>query len=416
MKKILTVTFALAIVFAGVFIASFTPSSYAENAVFPWNVDVEIRYKNDVFYYNLAEQISDVASEADARGFYLSSDGKKSLYGELISYGLPAEAVREYLLPNFGEIVRHFGYVEQTLQDAAVSFSADGFVYYDGRDGISLDCDELFCEMLSSKGARKTLKLPLVTVKAVTTEDLKKITVKKASFTTSYVNSSPARCHNIALAAKSLNGITVGVNETFSFNNIVGARTEENGYKISKVIMDGNYTDGVGGGVCQVSSTLYNALLLAGFIPDASRHTLVSSYVMAGFDAMVSYGAADLTFTNTTAHPVYVSAQTQGKSVTFTVYGEPNVYRIERANAEQRDSFATVEIVDKAKYPELVYVDQTKVIINGSDGVKSKSYLKYYSGDRLVEMKLIRSDSYKRVDRVIARGDLVRPDTEDLQQ
>ena len=161
--------------------------------------------------------------------------------------------------------------------------------------------------------------------------------------------------------------------------------------------------------MCQVSTTLYNALLLAGFIPKASQHTLVSGYVMAGFDAMVAYGSTDLTFVNNTEHNVYIQGKTQGKTVTFTIYGEPSEYEIKRENVEERTPFETVEIVDKSKYPELVYADQTKVITNGSDGVKTKSYLKYYKNGRLVKTKLIRTNSYKKVDKVIARGTFERP-------
>ena len=179
------------------------------------------------------------------------------------------------------------------------------------------------------------------------------------------------------------------------------------------MILDGQYTDGLGGGVCQVSTTLYNALLLSGFIPKAVQHTLVSSYVMAGFDAMVSYGTADLTFVNDTPYPVYIKGETHNKVVTFTIYGQPNSYEIVRENDEVRERFATKYIVDKVSYPELIYDDQTRVVRNGSDGVKTKSYLCYYKDGVLVMRKQIRSNSYKRVDKVIAHGYKQRP-TDDL--
>ena len=86
----------------------------------------------------------------------------------------------------------------------------------------------------------------------------------------------------------------------------------------------------------------------------------------------------------------------------------PNVYRIVRESVSTREEYKTVEIVDAVKYPELVYVDQVKVITTGSDGVKSKSYLCYYYGNKLVARKLIRQNTYKRVDKVVARGSLPR--------
>lgn len=413
--KYFTIIFALAVIIAGVFITLSPSYAYAEQAFKPWNVVVSIEYNGDTFRYDLSKRISGIEDEADKRGFYSGFNKRKALADDLIAEGLPRVAVYEYMLPDFKRIVNHYTYVCRDKKDAQVSFSASGFAYSQPQDGVSVDIDKLFDSMISSRGRHITIRLPLKIDKAVTVSELKKFTVKKSSFTTVYYNSSENRSHNIALAAKAINGLTIKPDEAFSFNETVGERTEQNGYKSSKVIMDGSYTDGVGGGVCQVSTTLYNALLLAGFIPKASQHSLVSSYVMSGFDAMVAYGSADLTFVNNTSHCIYIKGETQGKTLTFTIYGEPNEYEIKRESVEERQPFAVKEIVDGVKYPELIYVDQTKVITNGSDGVKAKAYLNYYKDGSLISTRLIRSCSYKKVDKVIARGALTRPDEPLLQ-
>lgn len=402
-KKIIKLIVALAL-FASVFVCD-EATAYAFS---PWNVSFVVEYNGDSFCYDLQQNVGEFADEATDRGFYLGYNGKKQLYDALTDLNLPSLAVYEYLLPNFGEVLSHFGYVNQQKTDATVVFGKGGFCYKEGNDGVEIDAKKLFEAALNSRGKVVKIKLPLIIDKAVTVADLKKNTVKRASFTTTYYNSGANRCFNIDKATQALNGVTVGVGETFSFNNTVGARTEDRGYKTSKVIQDGNYTEGVGGGVCQVSTTLYNALLLAGFIPKASQHSLISGYVKAGFDAMVSYGVADLTFVNDTDHPIYISASTSNKTVTFTVYGQPCAFRIERESVEEREKFRTVEIVDKVKFPDLIYTDQTKVVTSGSDGVKTQSYLKYYLGDKLVETKLIRKNTYKRVDQVVAHGYLER--------
>ena len=407
-KRIIKVIIALAL-FASVFVCSGVDAE----AFSPWNVTVVVDYNGDTFCYNLQQNIGEFAHEAADRGFYLGCAGKKRLYDSLTELGLPPLAVYEYLLPNFSKVLQHYEYVNKVKTDATVTFSERGFAYKEGNDGVAIDTKKLFEAALNSRGKTVKISLPLIIDKAVTVAQLKKNTVKRASFTTTYYNSGANRCFNISKAAGALNGVTVGVGETFSFNNIVGARTEERGYKTSKVILDGNYTEGVGGGVCQVSTTLYNALLLAGFVPRASQHSLVSNYVKAGFDAMVSYGVADLTFTNDTDYPIYIAASTKDKAVTFTIYGAPYAYTVVRESVEEREKFRTVEVVDKAKYPELIYTDQTKVVTSGSDGVKSQSYLKYYLGDRLVATKLIRSNTYKRVDQVIARGNIEREPIEE---
>ena len=336
-------------------------------------------------------------------------NGRRELCDCLLATGLERLAVYEYLLPNFTKIVEHFNYVNKEKIDCGVDFSKRGFAYSVPQNGVELDLDTLFECLINSRGKHVEIPLPYTVDNALTIEQAKRNTVKKASFTTTFYNSCDNRVHNIFLAADMLNGLTVKPNEEFSFNKTVGERSEKNGYKNAKVILDGSYTDGVGGGVCQVSTTLYNALLLAGFIPRASQHSLVSSYVMPGFDAMVAYGSTDLTFVNNTEHNIYIQSKTQGKTITFTIYGEPNEYEIVRENAEDRQPFGVVEIVDKVKYPNLVYDDQMLVVTNGSDGVKTKSYLKYYKDGKLVLTRLIRSNNYKRVDKVIARGALPRP-------
>lgn len=418
-KSFLLVVFTLAF-FASVFaIVQMPPAlSFAEAAVEqshvsePWNVTAVVTYNGNSYEYDLKREATSFADTAANRALYGGAKVKHATADALIADGLPREAVYNYVLPNFKNIVRHFDFVTVQRADATVTFDKRGFRYTNGVDGVSVDQAALFNQLLSSNGRKITVQLPLAVDKAVSVADLQRNTVKKASFTTYYKSSGANRCFNVKKAALAVNGTMVYVGETFSFNGVVGPRTTQAGYKTSKVIMDGNYTEGVGGGVCQVSTTLYNALLLAEVNPKACQHSLVSSYVAAGFDAMVSDAGADLTFTNETQHPLYISASVSDsdKSVTFTVYGEPNRYKVVRESVETREKFSTVEIVDSAKYPELVYADQTKVVVSGSDGVKSKSYLNYYDErGNLVARKLIRQNTYKKVDKVVARGALIRP-------
>lgn len=405
MKKFVLLTLALAL-FASVFVCA---GAYAQT-VRPWDTDITVRLGEDEFRYVLSEKMAPFAHQAQERGFYLGAQAKRKLADRLLGMGLCPQEVYNYILPDFDGILRHFGYVNAQRRDAELSFGPDGFAYRSGQDGVAIDADRLFELLLGGNGRPATVQLPLTVDRAVTTDQLRQNTVCRGTFETSFVSSGANRCHNIAQAAAALNGVTVGVGETFSFNRTVGERTEQRGYKTGKIIVDGAYTDGVGGGVCQVSTTLYNALLVAGFVPKAVQHSLVSSYVQAGFDAMVSYGSADLTFVNDTDHPIYISAAVKGKKLRFSVYGQPNPYTIERESVQQRDKFATVYIVDSDKYPDLVYTDQTKVVVGGSDGVKCKSYLKYYQNGKLVRTQLIRNCSYKRVDAVVARGYLPRPE------
>ena len=137
-----------------------------------------------------------------------------------------------------------------------------------------------------------------------------------SSFTTRFDGGNAARSHNIRLAAKLINGSVVKNGETFSFNATVGQRTPERGFKRAKIIENGEFVEGIGGGVCQASTTIYNAVLTAGLkIEEWHRHTLKSSYVKPSFDAMVNSNGADLVFVNDTASPIYI--RTLWKDIPF---------------------------------------------------------------------------------------------------
>lgn len=399
MKKILLITLLTLTIFVGVF--SYT----AQAEVCPWKVHATIQHGNKSFVYDISKYLD----KADARVVYLGEKSKWQLYQYLQTLPLSDKEIYNYIVPKFDDILRFFDYVCRQKRDACVTFDESGFRFFEGNDGVSINQKVLFESLIACHNGEK-ITLPLVVDKATTVQDLQKCTAQRATFTTQFPASTPDRVHNIRLATQSINGTTVDVGEKFSFNQVVGKRTEQNGYKTAKVIVDGAYVDGVGGGVCQVSTTLYNALLLAGILPSACQHTLVSNYVLEGFDAMVSDAGADLTFVNNTGSPIYIQGFVRGKSVSFAVFGLPCDYQIVRESVKEVTPFDTVEIVDKQKYPQLVYTDQTLVVTNGSDGVKTQSFLKYYQNGHLMETKLIRKNSYKKVDKVVARGDVLRPE------
>jgi len=128
---------------------------------------------------------------------------------------------------------------------------------------------------------------------------------------------------NIAVAAEKLDGTTVGPGREFSFNETVGERSSEQGYGPARVIVDGRSEPGIAGGICQLSSTLYNAALLAGMeIAERRAHSRPVPYLPAGLDAAVSYGAADLRWVNVMATPVTVRTRVGADSVCVWLEGE----------------------------------------------------------------------------------------------
>ena len=156
----------------------------------------------------------------------------------------------------------------------------------------------------------------------VTAADFGKVGTLIGSFHTGYGSSSSARRHNVETAAAHINGTLLGPGEVFSYNDIVGPRTRELGWLDAPTYQDGQVVPGPGGGVCQVSTTLYNAVLRAGLkIVQRSHHSMPVHYVDAGCDATVAYGDIDFRFANTTDAPLLVMAKTEGGKLTFNLFG-----------------------------------------------------------------------------------------------
>ncbi|MBR4260575.1 MAG: VanW family protein, partial [Clostridia bacterium] len=127
---------------------------------------------------------------------------------------------------------------------------------------------------------------------------------------------------NIALAAKSINSAVLMPGETFSFNDLIGECSTRTGYKESTIYMNGELSTGIGGGICQVSTTLYNAVLRSNLeIVERRNHSLGVTYVPAGHDAMVSIGSSDFKFKNNRDYPVKVVAYVGTGSITCEIQG-----------------------------------------------------------------------------------------------
>lgn len=147
------------------------------------------------------------------------------------------------------------------------------------------------------------------------------------SYQTYFIESNKERTINIRLAVKAINNHVVFPYEEFSFNNVVGERTKERGYKKAPVIVKGELAEDIGGGICQVSSTLFNAVNLKGIeIVERYSHSRSVPYVPPGKDATVSWWGPDFVFKNNYSHPVLIRAKTEGGKVIVTLYSSNDAY------------------------------------------------------------------------------------------
>ena len=186
------------------------------------------------------------------------------------------------------------------------------------------------------------------------------------SYTTYFDSKNVARSHNIRLAASLIDGTVVKNGSIFSFNAAVGQRTAERGFKRAAIIENGEFVEGVGGGVCQVSTTLYNAVLLAGCkIVEYHPHSLAVSYVPPSRDAMVSGTFFDLKFKNSTGSTVYLKTVAGERFVTFKIYGRDFGIKYELFSSVT----GTIE-------PPEEFTDDIALVKSGKGGIIIEGYLR----------------------------------------
>lgn len=261
------------------------------------------------------------------------------------SYGKDSNIFKKYKILNYPKAENYtlkFTYDEKAVEtfiddtekqvnmdpiNASLKMEGVGFTIISEQNGVKLNKDVLKKELASkidgSVGKDLIVKAELQSVEAaVKGEELKSVDTLISSFSTNYGSiSSSQRANNIRLATGSINGYIVMPGDTFSFNGVVGERTAAKGYQAAPVIIGDKLEDGLGGGICQVSTTLYNAVNKAGLTSvERSHHTLPVHYVKEGMDATVDYGNIDYKFRNDFKYPIYVEGYTSGGNVVFNLY------------------------------------------------------------------------------------------------
>jgi vancomycin resistance protein YoaR len=230
-----------------------------------------------------------------------------------------------------------------------------------------------------------------------------------ASYQTFY-GGEPNRIHNVQLVSHLVDKHVIAPGETFSFNGTTGARTEDKGFLEAPVIINGELKTGLGGGVCQVSTTVFNAAYEAG-LPIVSRtnHALYISHYPQGRDATVNYPDTDLKFTNDTGHWILLRTWVGSSSLTVALYGTP-VHR--RVVSETSPLVVTgPPPVKRIKDPSL-FVGQTVVEESGSSSLKTSNERKVYDADGKLLFDTTFYSSYRGEVKVIRVGTKKRPKDE----
>lgn len=244
--------------------------------------------------------------------------------------------------------------------------------------------------------------LPVKQVKPrVTARDLALIKDELAAFTTVFNLAKENRAHNIRLAAQFLDNSVVKGGEVFSFNKQVGPRMEKFGYREAPVIANNKLQPGIGGGVCQVSTTLYQALLYSGFSAKTrTPHSKPPVYVPLGQDAAVADNQIDFTFQNTNSSPIMISTEVKGNKLTVRIFGKREHYFVVKLSSEniRKIEPETITVTD----PSLVR--GSKKVTKGESGFRVKVYRSIIEKGIINKKELISEDYYRPTDTIVRVG------------
>jgi vancomycin resistance protein YoaR len=300
--------------------------------------------------------------------------------------------------------------IDRPPRNAAVSLLTGGIIPHE--QGRKLEIETLRPLVLKAlhKGDVTLVPLPVVPLyPEVTVAEISQTGLKEiwASFTTSFDPSDANRTANIRLSARRINGHIVYPGQTFSFNEVVGPRDKEHGFKEALEIVDGEFVPGIGGGVCQVSSTLYNAVILANLdVAERSNHSKPLGYVGLGRDATVAYGALDFKFTNNSGSPVMIMAETESSKLVVGIVGQRPMTESVQVLSEDKQLISPAIV--KKQDPEL-YLGETKVDKQGKPGFEITTVRVVRIDGREIRREILARDHYLPENTIVKVGSKLPP-------
>lgn len=226
---------------------------------------------------------------------------------------------------------------------------------------------------------------------------------KLGDFETDYSSSIKNRKENIRLAASKFNNMKLNPGDEISFNDVVGEISEKTGFKSATVIVGGEYESGIGGGICQVSTTLYNSLILSDLeITERHNHSRPIHYVDLGTDAAVARGYKDLKFKNNTNNPILILSEANGEKLNFKVLGNGSDRDYEVKIIPQL--LGTVSPGVDTIYSDALPDGESTVRESGARGYSYKTYKEIIKNGEVVDKKEISKSYYLPKDKVVVVG------------
>lgn len=291
-------------------------------------------------------------------------------------------------------------------QDAKYAIEDGEVVIADEINGREIDIESAKSLLKGFKPGSDPVTIPFIIHEAsVKADDLSMSLFADSlgSFSTKYMTSNKPRANNVELAAKLINGTILLPGEEFSYNGVVGPRTAARGFQAASVYENNKMVDGLGGGICQTSSTLYAAVLYADLqVTERHEHSLEVTYAPLGMDATVAYGSLDFRFKNNTSMPIKVTASWGGGVVSVNILGTKE--------DKNKTVKITTETVSKTPYQTTEVEDSTLPAgqrvedAPGFNGYVVNTYKIIYENGVEVENKFLHKSTYTMVNRVIRVG------------
>ena len=296
-------------------------------------------------------------------------------------------------------------------KEATFKLGAKGPIITEDVIGRNVDIEKTLNQIEKVVKAEETADVELVVnieEPKLKDEDLRQMKNRLSKFYTVFDAGYYERAQNIRVATAKINGVVLLPGQVMSVDKQVGPRTAVRGFMISKIIVNNKYEDGIGGGLCQVSTTLYNAALYANLdIVARKNHSIVSPYIAPGRDSTVFGGSKDLKIKNNRDYPIYIKSYTVGGRLYFEIYGkkESDDKKVVIRTTVVSHTAAGMDVV---KDPTL-YVGHYKIEFPPHDGYVIKTYKDVYLNGKKLETVYLGLSSYNKSNGVKLVGSKVKP-------
>ena len=385
------------------------------------NIKIDMTINEDVAKQNIEEISANIPGAVTEPSYYIENDKliiTKGKEGIKVDNDKLIEKIKEQLKdintaqeyieipvtekkPEEIDIDKIHEEVYKEVQDAY--YTKDPFTIHPEVEGVDFNVEEAKEQLKEDKEQYEiqlTITKPKVTTAQIGSEAFPDLL---ATYSTRYDGGDRDRTTNLRIACQKISEKVVLPGETFSYNQTLGVRSTATGYKNAKVYENGEVVDGIGGGICQISSTLYNSVLMANLdIVERKNHQFVTSYTPAGRDATVVYGMTDFKFKNTRKYAIKIKASASNGVATVSIYGikEENEYTVSFSTRTVSTIPFTVKYVDD----NTLAVGTEKVKQKGANGIITETYITKSLNGKVVSTKLLSKDTYNAMQRIILRG------------